>query len=236
MDCSDCRELLSARLDGEVAAAEIGLVDAHSQSCTSCREWAAEVGYIADVTAAARAAADEAFPRDLAGRILDRLPPPRRPRPIGRRLLRLALCMTGIGQLALGILSIAVARNAGSSHHGLHTGADPAHLLRESAAWSTALGIAFIWVAVRGGRAGSALIPLLTAFVLFLLGVAAIDLYAGDAQALWEASHLLPLLGLILIILVSRRRPSSPAVQAARPRAADRAGERRRNASRRHAA
>jgi len=40
VDCAQCREALSARLDGEESAAERGAIDAHLVSCAACRRFA----------------------------------------------------------------------------------------------------------------------------------------------------------------------------------------------------
>ncbi|MGH3548728.1 MAG: zf-HC2 domain-containing protein, partial [Pseudonocardiaceae bacterium] len=54
MDCTQCREAVSARLDGEETAAERDTVDAHLASCAACRWFGDEA---ARVTKLARAAA-----------------------------------------------------------------------------------------------------------------------------------------------------------------------------------
>lgn len=53
VDCAQCREVLSARLDGEDSAAEAGAVDAHLTICVACRQFADDA---ARVTRLARAA------------------------------------------------------------------------------------------------------------------------------------------------------------------------------------
>jgi predicted anti-sigma-YlaC factor YlaD len=237
MHCADYRELLSAQLDGEATAVESICLEAHLQICTSCHDWAADAACVAEVTDAARIASTVELPPDLADRIVDRLPSLRRRHLDRPWLLRAALCVTGCGQLALGGLSISAAFNTDSGLGAVQAGAGHTHLLRESAAWNAALGVAFIYVALRGGRPGNALTPLLAIYVAFVLGVAAVDLYIGDAHAPWETTHLLALIGLILIIQVSRTPPSFPIVRATRrPRARRQIAVRRRRASRDHAA
>ncbi|HWR48792.1 MAG TPA: zf-HC2 domain-containing protein [Pseudonocardiaceae bacterium] len=42
MDCAQCQEALSARLDGEVSAVDWGAIDAHLAMCAVCRRFAAK--------------------------------------------------------------------------------------------------------------------------------------------------------------------------------------------------
>ncbi len=58
VDCTECREALSARLDGEASAGESRAVDAHVASCAACRwfgDEAARVTSLARTTLASQA-------------------------------------------------------------------------------------------------------------------------------------------------------------------------------------
>lgn len=69
MDCTHCREALSARLDGEESAHESGEVDAHLVTCPACRQFSDDA---ARVTTLARSAA--ATPGlDVSGKIMSTL-------------------------------------------------------------------------------------------------------------------------------------------------------------------
>jgi Putative zinc-finger len=46
VDCAQCREALSARLDGEESEAEQAAIDGHLASCTICRWFAEEAAYV----------------------------------------------------------------------------------------------------------------------------------------------------------------------------------------------
>lgn len=46
MDCTQCREALSARLDGEENATESGAVDAHLETCAACCQFADDAARI----------------------------------------------------------------------------------------------------------------------------------------------------------------------------------------------
>ncbi len=46
VDCTECREAVSARLDGEESAAESDAIDAHLATCTKCRRFADEAAHV----------------------------------------------------------------------------------------------------------------------------------------------------------------------------------------------
>lgn len=46
MDCTQCREALSARLDGEESARESGAVDAHLAACAACCQFADDAAHV----------------------------------------------------------------------------------------------------------------------------------------------------------------------------------------------
>lgn len=53
VDCRQCREALSARLDGEEEAADSGALDAHLASCAACCQYAADAARLTQLTRAA---------------------------------------------------------------------------------------------------------------------------------------------------------------------------------------
>ncbi|MGH3421682.1 MAG: zf-HC2 domain-containing protein, partial [Streptosporangiaceae bacterium] len=46
MDCTQCREALSARLDGEASPTESGALDAHLASCAACCQFTADAAHL----------------------------------------------------------------------------------------------------------------------------------------------------------------------------------------------
>lgn len=46
VDCTECREAVSARLDGEESAAERAAIDAHQATCAACRWFANEAAHV----------------------------------------------------------------------------------------------------------------------------------------------------------------------------------------------
>ncbi len=56
VDCTQCREALSARLDGEDSGVQPGTVNAHLATCTACRWFADEASRVTRLARAALAA------------------------------------------------------------------------------------------------------------------------------------------------------------------------------------
>ncbi|WP_410672553.1 hypothetical protein [Amycolatopsis sp. cmx-4-68] len=180
--CEECREGLSARLDGE---AEPVPVDRHLESCAACREWFAEAGRLR------RAMLLRPAPPvpDLTAAILERTPAPS-----GEGWgPRIALAAVAIAQLGLAFAQLL--GTAGGDHL--------AHVDHESGAWNLAVGIGLLTAALRPRTAGGQL-PLLAGFVGVLLTLSAGDLAAGRVTLARLATHLLVVLGLALLWTVHR--------------------------------
>ncbi|MDX3186915.1 hypothetical protein PV458_00720 [Streptomyces sp. MN03-5084-2B] len=182
MRCEDCREALSARLDGE---AEPVSPDEHLASCAECREWFAGAERLRR-TMLLRPAPPVP---DLTAVILERTPAPS-----GERWgWRIALAMVAIAQLGLAFAELLGTAHA---HGGIHLG-------HESGAWNMAVGIGLLTAALLPRTAGGQL-PLLTGFVGVLLTLSAGDLAAGQVTLSRLATHLLVVLGLALLYAVHR--------------------------------
>ncbi|WP_307793376.1 zf-HC2 domain-containing protein [Amycolatopsis sp. MtRt-6] len=181
MRCEDCREALSARLDGE---AEPVSPDEHLATCAECREWFAGAERLRR-TMLLRPAPPVP---DLTAAILERTPAPSGEH-WGRRT---ALAVVAIAQLGL-----AFAQLLGTAgEHGVH-------LDHESGAWNLAVGVGLLTAALLPRTAGGQL-PLLTGFVGVLLVLSAGDLAAGQVTLSRLATHLLVVLGLALLYAVHR--------------------------------
>jgi predicted anti-sigma-YlaC factor YlaD len=197
LDCTACREELSAELDGEGDPARRPDVRAHLAACADCAEWREQAAVVTRLT---RTAPAEAGP-DLVAVVLPAAPRPRRWR-LGARV---ALMAVGVGQIVLGVLSL-----VGVGGHGAGTvmlgGADMAHMSHETAAWNLALGAAFVagawWT-----RHLSGLLPVLGAFIVVLGVLSGLDLAAGRVEPDRVATHALLLVGFALAVLVARAGP-----------------------------
>ena len=79
------------------------------------------------------------------------------------------------------------------------------HLAHESAAWSFALGVGFLWVAC-GGRARG-LVPVVAVFVGGLALLSAADVLAGTVGAHRLTTHLVAVFGLFALLALQRSAP-----------------------------
>lgn len=201
VDCMHCREVLSARLDGEESASEESLIEAHLTTCGGCRRFADDAAH---VTRLARTAVATEVP-DLVGPVLAAVPRQRAPRLV--TVLRVLLGLVGIAQLAVALNWVLAVRTGGQEHDvALQlSGASLQHFAHESAAWNVSLGVGFLWVAWRSSRT-SGMVPTLATFVVVLTGPILVDLGTGWVDPSRLLLHGLVLLGLVLVILLDRRR------------------------------
>jgi predicted anti-sigma-YlaC factor YlaD len=199
MGCEQCREALSARLDGEDDPGEQAMVDAHLAGCANCRAWwddAAAVTRLARTGSAVPAV-------DVVAAVLPAAP--------GRGRFRLAVGLRvllgglGAAQVFLGLAQVAALATAGGHAYDVTVGggASPNHLWHESAAWNVALGAGFLWVASRRTRPAG-IVPVLTAFVAVLGLLSTGDVLAGRVQGLRLASHGLVVAGYLILVALTR--------------------------------
>src|SRR5205823_2901956 len=111
-------------------------IDAHLAACPACATW-----YEAAVRVTRLIRLSPAAPvPDLSTRILAAAGPVRPPRRRALWLLRVALALLGLVQLALAVPAVVLGLD------GLHP---PMHVAHESGAWNVALAAAFLAAAVR---------------------------------------------------------------------------------------
>lgn len=202
--CAECREALSAQLDGEHTAVPLGALDQHLALCAQCREFADGA---ARITRLARTGIADAGP-DLVDAVLAAAPPPRVI--TLTRVARALLAVLAVGQMGLSLGSLLAVSQAGAAvHAGMSVaGATMAHMSHETAAWNLAIGAGFLWVAMQSSTRSAGLVPLLGAFVGVLTLLSAVDLVAGRVEVVRLLSHSLIVLGLALVVLLDRRRRS----------------------------
>ncbi|MHA6617822.1 zf-HC2 domain-containing protein [Pseudonocardia sp. DLS-67] len=203
MRCQDCRNAISARMDGEDPGVGSGVVERHLEGCAACRAFSDRAAH---VTRLARLRPAEDLPDVLPGLLAaldagESRPAPRRTwRAIARDAVRAALAVLAVGQLALALSGIVAAAGAGP---GELAGASMAHFSHESAAWNLALGVAFAWAATGARRAGG-LVPVIGAFVALLVALSTMDLLAGHVEVARLAGHVPVVIGLVLLLLHAR--------------------------------
>src|ERR1700754_2605503 len=217
LDCRQCREAVSARLDGEDppgGAAGAERAEAHLVTCTACREFVDDAAHITRL--ARTRPVEEVF--DLMPALLEAwtdAAPEReeaaaeRRRHALRRRWALDIVRAGLGAVALGQLSLAGASIAATGSDETHvampgmglSGASAAHFSHESAAWNLALGVAFGWVALGRFRPSAGLVPMIAAFVGVLTALSVPDLFAGRVDPSRLVGHGVVVIGLVLLLV-----------------------------------
>jgi predicted anti-sigma-YlaC factor YlaD len=198
VDCTQCKEALSARLDGEESAAPGCTIDAHLATCAACRRFADEA---ARVTRLARTAVATQDP-DVVETVLAAAPRSRRPRLA--TALRVMLGLVGLAQLGVAVVGVLTAQSGGHGSQGIVLGgASVAHFAHESAAWNLALGVGFLWIAWRSPQT-SGMVPTLATFVAALAALVVLDVVAERVHPERFLLHGLVVLGLILVLVLDR--------------------------------
>jgi predicted anti-sigma-YlaC factor YlaD len=200
--CDECREAISAELDGEVSPAEPAAMAAHLGRCAGCRSFAERAAY---VTRLSRIRAAEPVP-DLVAAVLAAAPTVRRR--CTAAVPRLLLGGVGLGQFALAVGG--VIGTSGTAHHGgvdlgsiEFAGASAVHLSNESSAWNLALAVGFLWVTIGSTRV-SGLVPVVGAFVAVLTALSALDVVDGRVDPARLLTHGLVVIGFVLLLVLQR--------------------------------
>jgi predicted anti-sigma-YlaC factor YlaD len=198
VECEECREALSARLDGEEDVAERAGVDRHLAGCGACRQWFDDA---AAVTRLTRTGLVTVSP-GVSETVLTAAPGPGRARAAG--LLRGLLGVLGAVQFVLGMVEISAFAATSHAHAAVVTaGASSSHLWHESAAWNVAVGAGFVWIAARRSRPVG-IVPTLTAFVVVLSALSGGDILAGRVDATRLLSHGFLIAGYAIVLLLTR--------------------------------
>ncbi|OZM81402.1 zf-HC2 domain-containing protein [Pseudonocardia sp. MH-G8] len=206
MRCEECRDAISARMDGEDAGVDGDAIERHLAGCARCRGFADRAARVTRLTRIRPAEPDhDVLPGLLVA--LDagaaRPTPPRGWRCVVRDGVRVALAVLGVGQLALALSGVIAAAGTSGGAHRL-AGASITHFSHESAAWNLALGVAFLWAASGAARRVSGLVPVIGAFVGLLVTLSVLDLVAGHVEPGRLAGHAPVVAGLILLLVHAR--------------------------------
>ncbi|MEM7091620.1 MAG: zf-HC2 domain-containing protein [Actinomycetota bacterium] len=180
MKCDQARDLLSARLDGELDEHEAVLLEEHLAACADCRAHADEL---------------EAMRRDFRLHAAEELASIPAPQLAGS--LRAVSALRWMLYLIGGTLVILNVSNL-----VFEVDAVDRHLSRHDGVFGTALGIGMLSVAMRPQRA-IGLVPL-TSTIAALMAVVAISDIVGDRRSmLAESVHVLEFAGLICLWVIS---------------------------------
>jgi predicted anti-sigma-YlaC factor YlaD len=198
LTCAACREAVSAGLDGEELAAPPAAVDAHLASCPGCRRFSDAAAALRDDTRAMPALSAPNLTSAILARIGAEVQGGRSAPAGYHRELRIALAVVAALQLLLALPALVLGND----------GTAPIHAARELGSFSAALAVGFMVCAWQPRRVAG-LLPVAGALAAFLAVTAALDLASGRAIALAEASHLLELGGVGLLILLGRSSAGS---------------------------
>ena len=179
MDCDQCREALSAEMDGE--RVDRDAIRAHVDTCDDCRAWRERSHRLARTGLVVAEPIPEVTVDDRpSGFILN-------------RWLRIMLAWSGLVLLIWNLPGIFDAVDTGS-----------VHLARHQSAFAVALGVAFLYVAWRPDRAYG-MVPFSITFTLAVAVVAIVDLASGSATTSRESLHFLELAGLVMLWVLGVR-------------------------------
>ncbi len=179
--CEPVREILSARVDGEAAAAEIEQADRHLATCVACRAYQQQLSIL---TRQVRVRPAEPVP-DLVDRVVARARPAR----LGRgSWMRPALAWVAVVMLVQSVPALILGDAAGTS----------AHTARHLGAFGAALAIGFAYAAWRPHRAFG-LLPFTAALVVTTVVSAVADATTGGVRPLSESTHVAEVAGLVLL-------------------------------------
>jgi predicted anti-sigma-YlaC factor YlaD len=193
--CDRYREAFSARLDGEPLGVSASGLEHHLTTCPDCARWAADATQLTRQARLGSIAVPDRTEAITAAVVLPVRRVLRR-----RALLRLALVLAGLAQLAIALPAI-----SGDSL-GMVMSTHAAH---EAAAWNLAIGAAFLATALTPRRAAG-LVPLLATFVVVLTALSVHDVAAGVVTAARLCTHLATLIGLLLVLALDRAERALP--------------------------
>ena len=173
----------------------IATLEHHLTSCPDCARWVREATRL---TRLARLGTVQV--PDLADAITSDIVLPTR-RVLRRRLvLRLALVLIGLVQLALAVPAVTGASiGMMMSEHAAH----------EAAAWNLAIAAAFLASALAPRRAAG-LVPLLATFIVVLAALSIHDLAAGAVSLERILTHFAAVVGLVLLVALDRAERALP--------------------------
>jgi predicted anti-sigma-YlaC factor YlaD len=202
MRCGECREVLSAELDGEASDLELEAASEHLTRCAACREFAARA---ARLHRQGRLAPAPEVP-DLTADILTAIGVSERAERAASTLgpLRLVLALVAVLEIATALPALVLGDDSGLT----------AHAARHAGAFALAIGIGFLYAAWRPRRT-SGLLVIASALEASLVLASVLDVATGHASSLSEVQHAPEVVGLVTAWLLSRRAGTEPEARLA---------------------
>lgn len=190
MRCAQCREIVSAHLDGEADATAWAAASAHLRDCGACQAFAAESEQLGRVTRLRPVEpVPDLTPQILAATGLDH------PGHDTTRPLRIVLCAAALLQISLAAPALLLGDDANL----------PVHIARHIGSFDVALAIGYLFVAWRPARALEGVFPVALALVACLVGTSIVDVMAGRAAATGELHHITDVVGVTAMWLLGPR-------------------------------
>lgn len=191
MTCEQCREAVSARLDGEASVQEVAIAEEHLVGCVGCRSWAREAEALARQS---RVSVADPVP-DLSSAVGAAAGDLRTHRRALRRRTAVRVCLAGV---AVAQLAVALPQLGGHEHAG-----------NEVASWAVAAGVGML-VAAASPRRVVGMLPVLAAAAVVLALIALRDVAVGHVHLEHEHSHGLLVAGVGLLWLLRERGTGEP--------------------------
>jgi predicted anti-sigma-YlaC factor YlaD len=190
MRCEQCREIVSAHLDGEADATAWAAASAHLRDCFACRTFADESEQLGRITRLRPVEpVPDLTPRILAATALDR------PAHDTTRPVRIVLCAAALLQIALAAPAFVLGDDANL----------PVHIARHIGSFDIALAVGYLFVAWRPARALDGVFPIALALVACLVGSSVLDVMTGRAAASGELHHITDVVGVMAMWLLGPR-------------------------------
>jgi predicted anti-sigma-YlaC factor YlaD len=194
MKCTQIRDALSARLDGEDPGVDETALYQHLAGCSACRGFAQDAE---DLHRVVRLEPAPAIP-DLAPAILAAIgedtraahAPARDHRELVR-LLRWALVAVALAQIAVAIPAL------------LGDAGLPVHTARHLGSFDLAIAVGFLFAAWKPSRIAG-MLPVLAALAVCLVVSALLDVGSGNTAVLGESHHFTDFAGLLVMWLIGR--------------------------------
>jgi predicted anti-sigma-YlaC factor YlaD len=190
MRCEQCREVVSAHLDGEADANAWTAASVHLRDCYACRAFASESEQLGRLTRLRPVEpVPDLTPRVLAAAGLEQ------PVHDTTRPIRIVLCAAALLQIALAAPALVLGDDANL----------PVHIARHIGSFDVALAVGYLWVAWRPARALEGVFPIALALVTCLIGSSVLDVIAGRAAATGELHHITDVVGVMAMWLLAPR-------------------------------
>jgi predicted anti-sigma-YlaC factor YlaD len=200
VDCESARLAISSSADGEPVAERDALSD-HVAGCPDCQSYERAITELEPPPVRAVNTPSTAF----SDRVLGALEPDRSTS-AESKFLRIALGIVGVLAFIQAMPELFASGSGANEHMSRHLGV-----------FTAALAVGFVYTALRPRRVGG-LLPVAAVISVGLVVTAVIDVTAGHTPIAGETTHILEIVGLVIMWLLTRyERPRADPRRSARP-------------------